>query len=125
MFLIYYILFFSEIFHSIGHSLVLLRIYRPSDHWLKSHIVYFVWDALSAFLTYTYYLHKVLPIYYELIHIILHIYFVLTWNKSKYSIQIREWSSKEYIGPYISINLLLTIYDVFIHSLYSYYLYFV
>jgi hypothetical protein len=47
-------------------------------------------------------------------------YYVLGWNTHYYAVRIRDWSTREYKGKYITYDFFLTISDIVGHCLNAY-----
>lgn len=108
---------FSSFFHFIGHLIVMMRIYQPSQKWLINHRTYFIWDMITPLLFVLYINTSFILMIMEIPHFIIHLYYVLSWNNTYYAKRIRDWSSKEYRGKIITPDLFLTLYDVTLHGL--------
>lgn len=104
----------SEIFHVLGHVNVLLRVNPPEQEWFNEYGIYFVWDMLSAFISY-YLTQEIMFLPTLIIHTVVHFFYIITWNRGYYANRISEWSSKEYNGKYITIDFFLTLFDIFVH----------
>ncbi len=112
--LIFLVLFLSEIFHLVAHTAVCFKLWKPYLKELQDLGHYFVWDCFSAFFSFVVTRERfLLPL--ALFHFIVHLYYVITWNKSFYAVRIRDWSAKEYIGTRFTSDFLLTITDMSMH----------
>jgi len=105
----------SEIFHILTHLNVLFRFNPPSLEYLEKRGWYFSIDLITAALCcvysgFTYW-------FLVLIHFIVHWWYVIQWNRGYYANRIKIWSTKEYAGPWFTVDFLLTTFDVMVHLL--------
>lgn len=70
-----------ELFHVMAHILTATGIRTPTRQYIVSHLAYFYIDALSVLMAYLY-TRKMLQVCAA--HIVLHIYFIVTWDKSEF-----------------------------------------
>ncbi len=121
------LLFLSEVYLLISHGLVLTRIYQPTQSNLAKMGMWFLFDGLSGF-SILYVLSDLLLgtwySYYVLVHLIGHLFYVVTWKDGYYSKRIRNWSSIDFsTGPWVTIDFGLTIFDMSVHAVNAYLLY--
>lgn len=58
------------------------------------------------------------------LHLIGHLFYVITWTDGYYAKRIRDWSSVEYRKEkHVTIDFFLTIFDMTVHMMNGYYLY--
>lgn len=73
--------------------------------------------------TYLYWFKVSFYIYLPVIHLALHMFYLMTWNDGYYSRRIQEWSGCDYHGETFTYDWLLTLGDILCH-LYCAYLVF-
>eukprot|EP01088_Endostelium_zonatum_P014646 TRINITY_DN329_c2_g2_i1.p1 TRINITY_DN329_c2_g2~~TRINITY_DN329_c2_g2_i1.p1 ORF type:complete len:181 (+),score=21.81 TRINITY_DN329_c2_g2_i1:42-584(+) len=107
-------LLIQEGFHCVAHLKVLFRIKPMERDTLKERGWYFLWEGFCHIVPY--FVHGRFLVY-SLFQFVAHMYYVLFWNKHHYAIRIRDWSTKEYTGRWITPDWFLTWSDIIGHAL--------
>lgn len=113
-----FLLILGESFHIIAHLNILLRIHPPNLITLKGKRLYFVYDMTNALISFLYlYPVNVLLQICVFLHEIAHLFYVYYWNTGSLAIRIRDWSTSEYTGKWITTDFFLTCFDIITHSM--------
>ncbi|XP_046565416.1 uncharacterized protein LOC124274136 isoform X1 [Haliotis rubra] len=115
-----FVLFVVELYHILGHAAILFRVRLLPRKDLVRIRFYFLFDAASVFITCFLYTGKLR--WLASLHLIQHLFYFITWNKSSLANKIMDWSSLDYFKSHKKDRLELdsilgTAFDIAVHVL--------